>query len=286
MTCGATMRTLVMCLALAAAGVAPADELGDAMARADALSFFTRIGLQTSQAEFMSTPLERVQSIVTRHEADQEQRLQATAGILSRARTLLAGGEQLPPDVQAALDGYREQSRSAQLGLYRGVDQEMRVIADYFTAEQNAMLSWQAPEAVRTEDLLQERLRMQQIAMGRIQEAERMLERVKHLDVFNFVTGRSPIINDYVAIYFPPDTADFDLAHRVCLDHTDRVRMLSEDDWRDNSWDIAGDLVERLGLMPSLDPGAESGKIAWGALYRLFTNPQTLQVVKDLAQAQ
>jgi hypothetical protein len=113
-----------------------------------------------------------------------------------------------------------------------------------------------------------------------------MLERVKYLDAFNFVTARAPILNDYLARYFDPNQPNADTAYRIALAQTDRVRLLSEEEWQANAWDIAAELVERLGLMPVIETGAQPGTVAWPALYRLFTNPQTLQVAQQLAPAQ
>ncbi|MGD9497906.1 MAG: hypothetical protein AB7Y46_16505, partial [Armatimonadota bacterium] len=256
------------------------------MAQADALGLFTTIGLQQVQAQAMVAPLERIQSQVTQYQAAEQQRLTALAPTLTRARQILLSGEELPPDMQSALANYRQQSQQAQLQLARGVNQEMQTIASLLYPEQNALLDWTAPEAVRGPEAMAERLRLQQVALSRIQEAERMLERVKYLDPFNFVTGRAGIINDYLAVHFPPETPDFDAAYRIALEHTDRVRLLSENEWQANSWQIATDLVERLGLMPSLETAPDPSRISWSALYQLFTNPQTLAVVKELAGVQ
>jgi len=280
------MPTLAVALAVMAATVAVTDELTDAVAQTDALSLFTRISLQQDQARAMVAPLQRIQSIVQQAGDAQEQRLEALAPTLRQARALLAAGDQLPADVQAALADYRRQREQAQLALYRGVDQEMRMIADLMYPEQNALLDWTPPAAVRTEDSLQEQLRLRQIAEARIDEAGRMLERVKYLDAFNFVTARTPIINDYLARYFDPNAPNYQTAYRICIDYTDRVRVLSEDEWQANGWDIAAQLIDRLGLMPTLETAPAPGTITWPTLYRVFTNPQTLQVVQRFVQVQ
>jgi len=275
---------LVVVAALLVAVSAWGDELGDAMSRADALGFFTRIGLTQAQAQQIVAPVQRIQQLVQQYEATRKQRLNALAPTLIRARQILAEGRQLPSEIESALTQYRQQSEKAWVELQRAVDQEMQRIADTLYPEQNALLDWTPPASIRRDDTLQERLRLQQIAMGRIQEAGRMLERVKYLDAFNFVTARTPIINDYLSAYFEPDTPDFETAFRICLEFTDRVRMLPEEQWRNNAWDIAADLVDRLGLMPSFDQTRE-GTVTWSALFKLFTNSQTLTVLQKLAQA-
>jgi len=280
------MRTLAVGLALMAATVAGADELTDAVAQTDALGLFTRISLQQDQARAMVTPLQRIQGIVQRANDAQQQRLNALEPTLRGARELLAADQELPADVQSALDDFRRQREQAQLALYRGVDQEMGIIEDLMYPAQNALLDWTPPAAVRTEDNLQEQLRLRQVAEARIDEVGRMLERIKYLDAFNFVTARAPIINDYLARYFDPNAANYQAAYRICLDYTDRARLLSEDEWQANAWDIAAELIDRLGLMPVLETAPAPGTITWPTLYRVFTNPQTLQVVQQLAQAQ
>ncbi len=280
------VRTLALGLALTAATVARADELADATAQIEALDLFTHISLRQDQARAMVTPLQRIQSIVQQANDAQQQRLNALAPTLRRARELLAAGEELPADVQAALADYRRERERAVLALYRGVDQEMGIIEDLMYPQQNELLDWTPPAAVRTEDSLQEQLRLQQVAEARIEEAGRMLERVKYLDAFNFVTARSPIVGDYLSRYFDPNQPNYDTAYRIALAQTDRVRMMSEEQWRAHGWDVAAELVDRLGLMPTLQTRPRPGTITWATLYRVFTNPQTLQVVRQLAQAQ
>ena len=59
--------TIVLGMLVAACVALPtasqADELADAMQRADALSFLNRLGLQTSQLQRMVSPLKRIQPI-------------------------------------------------------------------------------------------------------------------------------------------------------------------------------------------------------------------------------
>lgn len=283
------MRThtalLVVVAVLLVATATWGDELGDAMSRADALGFFQRIGLTQPQAQQILPQVQRIQQLVQQYEATRKQRLKALAPTLTRAREMLAAGQELPSEFEAALTQYRQQNEKAWLELQRAVDQEMQKIADTLYPQQNALLDWTPPASIRRDDNLQERLRLQQIATGRIQEAGRMLERVKYLDAFNFVTARTPIIRDYLSAYFEPDSPDFETAFRICLEFTDRVRVLPEEEWQNNAWDIAAELVDRLGLMPSFDETRE-GAITWSALFKLFTNSQTLAVLQKLAQAE
>jgi len=111
-----------------------------------------------------------------------------------------------------------------------------------------------------------------------------MLDAVKHLDAFNFVTARSPMINDYLALYFRPDAQQFQQAYQIAINYTSQVRMLSEQQWQAQSLDIGAGLVEELGLMPQMDPGVQPGTVPWTQLYRVVTNPQTLVVVRGLAR--
>lgn len=275
--------SVILALVMALAAPVPADELQDTVDRADALGLLNRIGLQQSQATQMVGPLERIQSIVRQHEQHSEQRLSAMRPTLQRARAALVAGEELPEDIAQTLQAYREQRRQARLSLMRAVNREMTAIADLMYPEQNERLDWRPPASVDPQQHMRERLELQKIAVARIEQAAAMLDRVKHLDAFNFATGRGPIINDYLSLYFEPETQRFQQAYQMALEHTDRVRMLSEEQWQANAMDIAAELVDRLGLMPSIDRGMREGTVSWHTLYEVFKDPQTLQVVKRIA---
>ncbi|MEA3399676.1 MAG: hypothetical protein U9R79_00390 [Armatimonadota bacterium] len=277
----------MMVLAIAALMVVPAtaDELADAMARADALNFFNSIGLEESQAQRMIAPVQRIRDLVQQHEQTSHQRLQAMTGTLQQARALLLAGQELPEGMRLAIANYREHREQARLTLMRAVDQEMSLIEDILYPDQNAMLDWTPPDSVRPKESVQQILEQQQIAMGRIQRAAQMLDRVKHLDPFNFVTARTPIVNDFLAMYFEPGTRRWERARRAAIDATDQARMLTEDQWQANALDVARDLIDRLGLMPTFEPERRPGAISWDALYRLFTSPATLEVLKELPDA-
>jgi hypothetical protein len=110
-----------------------------------------------------------------------------------------------------------------------------------------------------------------------------MLDSVKHLHAFNFVTGRGPIINDYLALYFRPDAQQFQEAYQRVIEYSDEVRMIPEQRWQAQSLEIAAGLVEELGLMPTMDPGRRPGTVSWSSLFELVTDDQTLEVVKEMA---
>lgn len=279
-----SLRIVMVVAALVGLAVAaPADQLGDATAEADALSFFRNLGLDQAQAQRLLTPLQRIQTLGTRYRDTQQQRLDALAPTLTAARQLLAAGQPIPENLRAALQDYEAQREAALLQLYRDVNREMQVIRDNLYPEQLAALDFTPPASIATQDMIQERARLQQIALGRIQTAGRMLERVKYLDAFNFVTGRTPIVISYVGQYFPQDTPEFQAAMGVVIEYTDRVRLLNEEAWQQNAWAIAAELVETLGLMPELTMTPDPNKMSWNALYRLFTAPQTLAAVQALA---
>ena len=160
----------------------------------------------------------------------------------------------------------------------------MQLIASILTPEQNRYLDWTPPGAVGSAEALQERAKAQQVAMGRIQEAARLLDAVKHLDAFNFVTGRGPLVNDYLALYFQAGTQQFEQAYDITINYTDQARMLTEEQWQAQAMDLGAALVEQLGLMPQMAPGVQPGTIPWSQLFRVVTNPQTLVVVRGLAR--
>lgn len=281
-----TVQTLPAAIALLLAlssASAVADDLQDAMDRADALNFFRQIGLERAQAQQMIAPLERIQDLVKRYRERDERRLQELEPTLRAARQALIEGRTLDERIAWALESYQAERAEARSALRRAVAAEMQVIARTLYPEQNAMLDWTPPAAVRPEESIEERLEVQRIAMGRIEEAVRVLERIKYLDAFHYVTGRIPIINDYLARYYEPNSPEFQEAGEILLEYTGEVRMLEEDEWRAHALDIAADMIDEIGLMPRYDPEPPPGTVSWNALYRLVTNPQTLQVVRSVA---
>ncbi len=273
---------LVIGLALVA-GPVNGDELQDAMDRANALNLFIQIELESDQAQRLIEPLERIQDQVTQYRETREAKLQQLQPTLRTARQRLIAGRDLSDDVEETLEQFRTQREQALTALQRSVDAEMQLIAERLSPEQNSILDWTPPESVRPQESVEERLKVQRVAMGRIQEAAQMLDRVKHLDPFNFVTGRMPLINDYLALYYEPNTQQFQEASQIVLNYTDEIRGMNEQAWQENGMDIAAGMVDNLGLMPTLDRGQRPGTVSWQALYRLVTDPQTLEVVRDLA---
>jgi len=273
----------VVLIALVIALPAAADEMQDAMDRADALNLMLRVQVQPSQAQQMLGPLQRIQELVRRFDDTQTNSLNQLKTSLLRARAELVAGQELSPATSTALESYQRQRDAAREALQSSVAEQMQLIASMLTPEQNRYLDWTPPGAIRTEQLLAERIEMQQVAMGRAQEAARMLDAVKHLDAFNFVTGRGPIINDYLALYFRPDAQQFQQAYEIALNYTNEARMLDNQQWQAQALDFGAGLVEDLGLMPQMDPGVQPGTVPWSQLYRIVTNPQTLVAVRGLA---
>ncbi len=268
---------------ISVAPTASADELGDAMAQADALALFRRIGLQPSQAQQMIPIVERIQDLVRQQRQADEQRLRQIRPTLQQARSQLVAGQMPSEQAQRVIASYREQRQQAQLTLMRAVDREFANLENIFTRQQNQAFDWTPPESVNMEESMQRILQQQRVAMGRIQRAAEVLNSVKHLDTFNFVTARIPILTDYLSLYYRPDTPEFEQAMEIAIAATDQVRLLTEEQWQTNALDIAADLVEELGLMPPMQVRQRPGTVSWSALYRLFTNEQTLVVLRGLA---
>ncbi|MFW5868643.1 MAG: hypothetical protein ACOCX2_12550 [Armatimonadota bacterium] len=271
-------------LAAALTTPAAADEMQDAMARAKALSLMRQIDLQPGQAEGMIDPLERIQKIIDDYSANRESELGKLEPTLERARRRLVAGQSLSEQMRTALDSYGEEREQAQRDAHRTVNEQMRRIADLLSDEHNRSLDWTPPGSVHPEQRLEERLELQQIAMGRIQEAAQVLDEIKRLDAFNYVTGRGPIINDYVALYYRPDTAQFQQAYGMMLEYSGQVRVMSEQQWRQRALDIGTSLVEDLGLMPTMQPSWQTAAVSWSTLFEIMTSDQTLPVVRELAQ--
>jgi len=282
------MRTMRWCALALLTGLlafpAAADEMQDAMDRANALNLFRQINLQPAQAQQMIPVLKRIQEMVEAYDSSREESLNRFSATLKQARRQLVSGAELSDEMIQALKNYQQQRETERRNFYRTVDTEMKTLAEVLAPDQNQFLDWTPPESVAPEEYLEERLEMQRIAMGRIQEVAQMLDAVKHLDAFNFVTGRGPIVNDYLALYFQPETQQFQQAYQIAIEYSDQVRLISEEQWQAQSLEIASGLVQELGLMPMMDPGQRPGTVSWTSLFRLMTNPQTLAVARGLSR--
>lgn len=260
-----------------------ADEMQDAMDRADALNLFRQINLQPAQARQMVGPLESIQETVEAYNRGRVERLNQLNPSLKRARQQLIAGQEISEEMVQALQTYQEQREAAQRRLYQTVAAQMDAVAGVLAPEQNRYLDWTAPASVRPQEALQERLEVQRTAMGRIQEAAQMIDEVKHLDAFNYVTGRTLMINDYLALYFEPGTRQFQQAFEVALDYTGEARMLTEEQWQAQALDFGAGLVQDVGLMPMMSD-QRPGAVSWNTLFRIMTNAETLTVVRGMAR--
>ncbi|NLO05308.1 MAG: hypothetical protein GX131_05705 [candidate division WS1 bacterium] len=263
---------------------ADTDDLQDALDRADALNLFRQIGLAREQAAQMNAPLQRIQDLGREVLTQRTQSLSRLRTTLERARGQLVAGGSLPEQVQSALASDRQQRRNAQVALYRSVDQQMQLVAQMLTPAQNALLDWTPPPSVRPQQELTERLRAQQVLEGRIEEALAMLQRVKYLDAFNFVTGRGPIVNEYLSIYFRPNTVEYQQAYQIVIAYTDEVRLIDDQQWLANGREIGRLMIDELGLMPTIEPLQRPGTVGWNTLYRVLTNEETLDLVRELGR--
>ncbi len=262
------------------------DDLQDAMNRADAAYLFLEIGLDPGQARQMISPLERIERHVERSRRRESERLEALETSLESARERLVEGRTVETAVRRELEEYAASQEQARQDLQRLAAAEMLVIAEVLHPQQNALLDWTPPEAVEPEFVVELRLEQQRVAMGRIQEMVRMLDRVKYLDPANFVTARMAIVNDYLARYFRPDSPRFNRAQEVVVEYTNQVRMLQVDEWEEQAMEISAELLDEIGLMPRLEPARRPDMVSWDALYRLVTNPQTLDVVREWTERQ
>ncbi|GEM_PF-4333708 len=270
--------------ALTAVGPAFADDIQDAMDRAEVLNLLLQVQVSPAQAQRMVAPVQRIQQMVQASQRAEQDRLNRLGVLLQQARTQGLAGKALSPEMQAALDAHEQQRAAARLELVRSVAEQMRLIEGMLTPEQNALLDWTPPGALTAEESLEERTRLQQVALGRIQDAARLLDRIKYLDPFNFVVARVPIVNDYLALHFLPGSAEFQQAFAITINYSDQVRMLTDEQWQAQGLDIGAALIEELGLMPTLDPGPAPGTIAWERLYQILTNPQAVAAVQSIAR--
>ena len=274
----------LVAVALMAAGPAVADDIEDAMGRAEALNLLLQVQVSPTQAQQMLAPVQRIQQIVQTSQRAEQDRVNRLGVLLQQARAQLLAGNALSPEMQAALDAHEQQRAAARVELARSVAEQMRLIEGMLTPEQNVLLDWTPPGGLTAEQSLEERMRLQQVALGRIEDAARVLDRIKHLDAFNFVVARVPIVNDYLALHFLPGSAEFQQAYALTINYSDQVRMLTNEQWQAQGLDIGAALVEELGLMPTLDPGPAAGAIPWERLYQILTNPQAVAAVQSIAR--
>ncbi len=268
----------------AGAGATPAsaDELASAERRALALNFVNSMGLTVQQTQFMLRPLQRIQAII--RSRDQARvaavRSEPQFSALTNARQLLIAGEDVPAEALATIAAIETASDRADREMYIAIDDQMQTIADLMSSNQRARLDLTPPAAIRPERTARERATLQREITARIEDAVAMLDRVRTLDVFNFVTGRLTIVNEYLDRNgdrpLPGDAMEMTVAY------TDQARMVPVEEWNARAYDLAAALVQDLGLMPSMRVGPRPGAISWSSLYKVLTAPEMLEVATEL----
>ena len=259
------------------------DELSQAMARADCLNFFNSLGVETSQLKRMAPPLKAIQSYLGQRESDRELKLTRLSAEYQRACELLIPGDKLPDEVAQKLAAAEQEMAAADLEMKRAIHGQMEALAKIFYPAQNEQLDWTAPaEIVPPESAEQRATRERQIS-ALINEAGRLLERVRYLPPHDYVTARIGIVADYVGRYFNPNLAAFDEVHALVMECTSEVRMLEEEVWQQDAALYAERMVRLLGLMPGRPEPAPTA-VTWHQLYALLTNPQTLKAVQDMLE--
>lgn len=270
------------CIALPA--LSRADELAEAMQRADALSFFNRLGLQTSQLQRMISPLKRIQQIVTQRQADREVKLTRLSGYYQRARGLLIAGVELPDDLRAEMAKAEEEMAAGELLAKQAVHGQMELIARIFYPAQNEQLDWTPPPELRAEESPEDRARRQREIIGLINEAGQLLQDTRNLNALLYVTQRVTLIGEYLEQYFPVNTPAFERAHAMLMEYTGEVRLVEDAQWQQQAPLYAERLVRVLGLMPE-QAQPNPNAVGWSQLYDLFANPQTVKIVEEMVEA-
>ena len=262
------------------------DELGSAQRRASALSFFNSLDVTGGQATRMIQPLQNIQGELAVGEDARQAAAQNNEALraLMSARALLVAGQEVPPETLATIAEIEAALDLAQLQMYMSVDRQMQSIADIMYPAQNERLDWTPPASVRPERSAQQRAALQREITVRIRDAVRLLERIRFMDAALFVTGRVPLIKEYLDYNLDLGRSLPGNAVEICLAISDEARVVSPDDWNARAYDLGGALVTRLGLIPTLELGPKPGAIGWSALYRLFTATETLQVAQEIPQ--
>lgn len=281
-----TAALLVSCVLTVSLAGAADDQLARAQQRASALNFVNSLGITVPQAQAMVRPLQRIQVIV--QQAEQAREAAAGGGeaitATQQARVLLLADREVSEATLARVRQIAQELDLVQRGLYVSVDAAMQDIADILSPAQNAGLDWRAPAAVRSGPTAQQRAQLQREIDARVRDGATMLDRVKYLDAFNFVTGRMPIIQEYLTVNQDPGRALPENAVEICLYWTDQARLVPVEEWRQRAPGMAAQMVSQLGLMPTLDPGPKPGAVSWWTLYQLVTAPETLAVMQEIPQ--
>ena len=270
------------CVALPTAS--QADELADAMQRADALSFLNRLGLQTSQLQRMVSPLKRIQQIVTQREADREVKLTRLSGHYQRARGLLIAGVELPDDLRAEMQKAEEEMAAGDLSAKQAVHGQMELIARILYPAQNEQLDWTPPPELRAEESPEDRARRHRQIIGLIDEAGQLLQEVRNLNALLYVTRRVTLIGEYLEQYLPVNTPAFERAHAMLMEYTGEVRLAEDVQWQQQAPFYAERMVRMLGLMPE-QPQPNPNAVGWSQLYELLADPQTVSIVEETIEA-
>jgi len=269
---------------LAPAGPAAADELSDAMQRADCLNFLNTLGLSNEQLTRMVAPLKRIQQIVKERSTDRQAKLARLAGYSAQVRASLMAGREVPASVRDTLRQAEAEIAAADLAAKQAVHGQMELIAGLLTPLQNQQLDWTPPPAVRVAESTEDRIRRLRQLEGLVTDAGQLLQTVRNLDPLLYVTRRVTLIGEYLAQYLDPNSPAFQQAHQTLIEYTGEVRMLEEPQWQQQARAYAERMVQRLGLMPGEAP-ANPNAVSWGKLYSLFTDPQTLKTVEQVLAA-
>jgi len=221
------------------------DELASAQKRATALSFVINMGLSLEQVARMVGPLQRIQRILLNAEEEREAVFSepATAQALQDARDLLLTDQEVPEETLAIIYQIPGELDEAQRAKYMGVDAQMQNIAALLSPAQNANLDWTAPASVRSAPTAQQRAALQREIEARVNDAVEMLNQVKFLDNFNFVTGRITIIDEYLRANQSPENPLPENAMDISVYYTDQARLVPLQQWEQAAPDMAAEMV-------------------------------------------
>lgn len=260
------------------------DELAAAMHRADCLNFLNSRQVDTSQLQRMVSPLGRIQQYLNQRDSDWKSKLTRLSARYGQARQLLVGGQELPEDLREELTGAEEAAAAADLAMTQSIHGQMEALAKVFYPIQNEQLDWTPPADIRPPETTEQRAARYREVIGLINDAGRMLERVRYLPPHDYVTRRVGLVGDYLARYLNPTTPQFEQAHAMVLQYTGEIRMVDEAAWSQQAPLLAERLVRMLGLMPAEVEPAPKG-VSWQQLYDLFTNPATVKIVQEMIEA-
>lgn len=190
---------------------------------------------------------------------------------------LLEGITPLKPEDEKALAALRLDLQQQTERKFVAADAQLRLLGRRLSPETGGLVQWTRPvdfPAPPAEDLQIERLRL---LAARLDQAARMLDRIRYLDAANYVTSRVGRLREYLQDHgYRDNTRDMDDALDFMFRLCDEGRLVPEDRWEEQLPILAARTLQYLGELqdPETAPG-QTRPVSWWDIYNLLSDPQT-----------